>query len=179
MSTLSYTFDWQRDEHAKVVGILVRELFSTGFRRVLKWLVAAILVVEGIYVVVMVALGELQHVLVLIGLLAVVIPLAIMFYRITGQVRAWQLGRADPNVKHPIKHTLDEAGYHIVTHTATIDLKWDGLHKVRETPDFFLVHYSRHYAYYLPKRVLGSEDVDAVRSLIRERLPESVTYETD
>ncbi len=180
MSALGYTFDWQRREHAKVVSLLLRELFSTGFRRVLKWLVIFILLIEGLYVVVMVALGDIRSVLVIIGILAVVVPFALAFYRITGYIRAWQVGRLDPNVAHPVTHVIDESGYHVVTRTATVDLNWSGLHKVRETRDFFLIYYSRHYAYYLPKRVIGSEELEeAVRVAIRERLPASVVYQRD
>jgi hypothetical protein len=53
-----FTFDWQRSEHARVTSLLVRELFSSGFRRVIKWSVIAILVIEFMFVVAMTFMGE-------------------------------------------------------------------------------------------------------------------------
>ena len=180
MSALSYTFDWRRREHADVVSLLLREIFATGFRRVLKWMVIVILMLEGLYVVVMVALGDVRSVLVIIALLAVVAPIAAGFYRITGRIRAWQVSRLDPNVGHPVTHVIDDSGYHVVTRTVTVDLNWGGLHKVRETTDYFLIYYSRHYAYYLPKRVLGTEESEeVVRVSIQQRLPASIVYQRD
>lgn len=173
-----FIFEWQRSEHARVTSLLVRELFSSGFRRVIKWAVIAILVIEFLFIVVMTVMGEHDSVLRLGPLVLVVGTLAWLFYPITGRIRAWQMQHSDPNVKHPITHTLDENGYHISTHTADIDLKWPGIYKVRETPEFFLVYYSRRYAYYLPKRVIdGQEEVSKLAEWIRGRLPDGIVYE--
>jgi hypothetical protein len=180
MTSRTHTFDWDRSEHARVVSLLTRELFATGFRRVIKWVVVALMVVEVLFVVVMAALGEMDVALRLGLPVVLVVVMLLFFYRIAGWIRAWQTAQTDPNVRHPTTHVLDDSGYHIVTHSATIDLRWEGLHKVRETPDFFLIYYSSRYAYYLPKRVVGGAgEIDGVRSDIRRRLPDSIEYERD
>ena len=66
----------------------------------------------------------------------------------------------------------------MITKAADTRLKWEGLHKVRETPDLFMFYYSPRIAYYLPKRALGDPtEVDQVRSLIQARLPSEVPYQ--
>jgi hypothetical protein len=97
-----FTFDWQRSEHARVTSLLVRELFSSGFRRVIKWSVIAILVIEFMFVVAMTFMGEYDSVLRLGPLVIVVGVLVWLFYPTTGQIRAWQLQHSDPNVKQEV-----------------------------------------------------------------------------
>ena len=156
---------------------LVREQFGSGAWRVVKWVVVGIVTVSGVVTVAALVMGDLRSALALGPLVLVVGALVVGFGPLTGWIRAWQVRRLDPNVRHPITQTLDEAGVHIALHTANIDLKWAGLYQVRETDDVFAFYYNRRSAYFLPKRCLGgSEGITALRTWIRERLPSEVPF---
>jgi hypothetical protein len=80
-------------------------------------------------------------------------------------------------VLDPIRHTFTEQGLQIGTRTLDSELKWSGMHSVKETPTWFLFHYNRRLAYYLPKRVLATpQEVDELSGWIRKRLPPATPY---
>ena len=90
------------------------------------------------------------------------------------------MGRHDPNVAHPITHTVDASGLGITTRAATVHVKWDGMHKVRETEDMFLFYYTSRYAYFLPKRAVGAGAAEEeFRERIRACLPADTPYQRD
>jgi len=123
-------------------------------------------------------LGDMDSALRLALPLGLVWAMTLGFGWITGWIRAWQVQRQDPQVQHPLTHTFEESGISISTATVETNLKWGGLHKVRETQDLFMFYYSKRIAYYLPKRVLASPlEVDELRRLIKGRLPPSVPLE--
>lgn len=173
----TYTFEWRPGEHARVTSLLVREQFGSGVRRVIKWGVVGVLIL-GAFVAIASALSGASAEALRLGVLVVAVSAMVLgFGRIAGWIQAWQLKRHDPNVGHPITHCLDESGYHVATRTTDIDLRWSGLHKVRETPDWFMVYYSRRLAYYLPKRALTNpQEVAELRAWIRAQLPSDVSY---
>ena len=84
---------------------------------------------------------------------------------------------SDPNVAHPITHTFDDSGLHIGMRTINTELKWEGMNRVRETPEMFLFYYSQRTAYFLPKRAVTRSDGSAgLADWIRSRLPAEVAY---
>jgi hypothetical protein len=173
----TYTFDWRTDEHAGVTSLLVREQFDSGVRRAMKWGVVLVLALGAVVAVATALSGSLAEAMPLGFLVIAVAALVLAFGRLAGWIQAWQLKRHDPNVAHPITHSLDESGFHLSTRTTDIDLKWGGLHKVRETPTLFMFYYSSRLAYYLPKRALPNlEEVAELRTWIRAQLPLEVTY---
>jgi hypothetical protein len=175
--TKTYTFDWRRREHAHVTSLLVREQFSSGIWRVLKWAVIAVLLFAALVAVASALLGDLASATLLAPWLIVAGALVLAFSRLTGGIHTWRVARHDPNVAHPLTHTLDESGLHVSMHTASFDLTWTGLHHVRETPKLFMFYYSKRVAYYLPKRALsGPEEIDALGAWIRTQLPADVMY---
>lgn len=173
----SYTFDWQPKEHAQVTRLLVREHFGSGIWRLAKWIVIGIVALAALLTVALIVLGDPAPAMRLAPLVILLTVLLSSFGSITGWLRARQVQRHDPNTRHPLNHTLDEAGFHARSYTANVDLRWDGLHKVRETPDLFLFYYSARLAYYLPKRALGGEaEAERLRAWIRAQLPPDVLY---
>jgi hypothetical protein len=179
-ASVSYTFDWRRSEHAQVSALLVRELFATGMRRVLRWIVVAVWTAGVLLAAAGIGLGDAGIAWRLAPLLVAVGVLVLVFYRLTGWLQAWQVGRHDPNVAHPVTHTVDAAGFTATTHAATVHLKWDGMYKVRETATMFLFYYTGRYAYFLPKRAVGAPPaVDELRERIRGWLPAETSYEMD
>ncbi len=172
-----YTFDWRPEEHGRVTSLLVREQFGAGIRRVMKWGVLGVVILGALVATAAALSGGPAEAWPLGFLVIAVAALVLGLGRLAGWIQAWQLKRHDPNVAHPITHFLDESGYHISTRTTDIDLRWDGLHKVRETPEWFMFYYSRRLAYYLPKRALASrEEVAELRTWIRAQLPPDVSY---
>jgi hypothetical protein len=173
----TYTFDWRPKEHAQVTRLLVREHFGSGIWRVAKWAVIGIVALAALLTVALFALGDPASAMRLAPLVILLAVLLFFFGSITGWLRARQVQRHDPNTRHPLTHILDEAGFHVRSHTANVDLRWDGLHKVRETPDLFLFYYSARLAYYLPKRALdGEAEAERLQAWIRAQLPPHVPY---
>jgi hypothetical protein len=173
----AYTFDWRPDEHVRVTSLLVREQFSSGIRRALKWGVVVVLVLGAVVAMATALSGSLAEAMPLGALVIAVAALVLAFGRLAGWIQAWQLKRTDPNVAHPITHSLDESGYHVSSRTTDVDLKWEGLHKVRETNDLLMFYYSSRLAYYLPKRALPSpEEVSELRAWVQAQLPPEVAY---
>jgi hypothetical protein len=173
-----HTFDWRLREHAHVIRLLVRERLGSGWWRVFRWVVIFVLAAAAAAAVGSLLLGDLASAsrLLVLGLLVGV--LTFRFPELTGWLRAWQVSRIDPAVKHPISHVLEESGLRILTNKAETHIRWEGLKKVRETSDLFMFYYSDRIAFYLPKRVLeGEADVAMIRRLVQERLPPEVPYQ--
>jgi hypothetical protein len=174
---ISFTFDWRPGEHAHVTSLLIREQFSSGLGRILKWAVAFVLVLSATLTIAAAAVGDLTSTLQLGPLTLVVSGLTWKLPILTGRLQAWRLRRSDLNVAHPITHTLDDSGLHIGMRTLNAELKWAGMNRVRETSEMFLFYYSRRTAYFLPKRVVGpAADSAGLADWIRTRLPPGVAY---
>ena len=176
-SPFSFTFDWRADEHARVTSLLIREQFSSGLWRIIKWAVVLILVLSAALTLATAAAGDVRSTMQLGPLTLVVAGLTWKLPILTGRLHAWRIRRNDPNVGHPITHTFDDSGLHIGMRTLNAELKWAGMNRVRETPDMFLFYYSRRTAYFLPKRVVGdAEDATGLANWIRTRVPPDVAY---
>jgi hypothetical protein len=168
------TCDWRVREHAEVTGLLVQELFSRGIWRVAKWVVVAIVTFAVAVAIVLIAAGEGREAAPLIPLLIIICAILLRFSWLTGWIRARQTRGHDPNINDPFTQIYSEDGLHVATRTASADLKWSGMFKVRETRDYLLFYYSRRMAYYLPKRAVpNDEDLAELRSRIRAWAPET------
>lgn len=174
-STPSYTFDWRFQEHARISTFLFRDLYRGIVWRVLGWTLVALVTLLFLFAA---FIGELA--VLLLKLAPWLLQLLIWWVLVRsgiGWLLAWRIRRLDPNVSHPHIHTIAQSGLKVQLHTADMELRWSGMFKVRELPDFFLFYYSKRSAYYLPKRSIGDPKViDQVRVLIRERLPDSVPF---
>ena len=85
---------------------------------------------------------------------------------------AWQIRRNNPNMIAGFEHALSPGGYRIRCGSVESTVQWPGFVKVVETTDFFLSYPMRSAAYYIPKRVLAPLEVDTVRRLVHEQLPD-------
>jgi hypothetical protein len=175
-----YTFDWRLREHAQVISLLVRERLGSGWWRLLRGVVICVLAVALIAAVGSVLLGDLASAGSLLILSLLVGGLTFRFPEWTGRIRAWQVSRIDPAIRHPISHVIEDTGLRVITNKADTRLRWGGLKKVRETSGLFMFYYSDRVAFYLPKRVLeGEAEVATVRGLVQERLPPEVPYQDE
>jgi hypothetical protein len=173
----TFEFDWRPGEHARVTSLLLRDQMSRGVWRPIRWALVAFLTFAGVVAVGSAVSGDLVSALQLAVLVAIVAVLASRLPEITGRLQAWRVGRNDPNVAHPLVHTLGPTGLHIGMRTLDADLKWSGVYMVRETRDMFLFYYSKNMAYYLPKRIIVPEGAAVELSeWLRDRLPPEVPY---
>ena len=176
-AALSFTFDWRSGEHASVTSLLIREQFASGVWRVVKWAVVLVLVLSATLTMAVAVAGDLTSTAQLGPLTLLVSGLTWKLPILIGRLQAWRVQRSDPNVAHPMTHTFNHSGLHIGMRTINAELKWAGMHKVRETPEMFLFYYSPRTAYFLPKRAVGHSDGPAaLAGWIRARLPVGVAY---
>jgi YcxB-like protein len=174
------TFSWEAAEHAEVVRLLVREQMRRGLWRAVKWLVRGVVALAWLVVALTIWAGDWRSLKTLLPLLLVATVLLIGFGRITGWLRAFQIRKTDPNVGHPFTYEFRDSGLRLTLHTATSELRWGGMARIRETADMFLFYYNPRTAYFLPKRAVGPRsEIEALRGWIRLRLPEGVEYVTD
>lgn len=162
-----YTFDWMPGEHARVTALLVRDRMRRPLARILFLSIAVVVVLAVALSVLAIAGGDPSLAFPLLPLALVVGALSVTTPALIGRLQAWQIRRVDPNLASPIHHHLTPEGVRIELRTTRVELGWEGMAGVRETPDFFLFHYSPRHAYYLPKRVLPPGEVDEVREYIR------------
>jgi hypothetical protein len=176
-STLTFKFDWKLAEHARFATFLNREYYSRGIWRFVAWGLILLVAASLLLGLVLALTGDISA-LIQLSPWIILIVLWLWFFRSgAGWVQAWQTRRHDPNVCHPFTHTLTPSGLHIKTETAEVELKWSGLHKVRERPLFFAFYYSKRCAYQLPKRAVGDDAaIAAVREYVRAHLPTNVQY---
>jgi hypothetical protein len=109
-------------------------------------------------------------VMVLVGLFALVWP----------AIRERQVARlyaATPALSGPQSYTFTDDGLAIANAGVSNLVRWSAFTEAAETPEFFLLYYSRKCAYYLPKRIIHSDDVvDTVRAFLREKLGERAAH---
>jgi hypothetical protein len=171
------SFDWRPEEHAEVTALLIGEQSRSGVWRVLRWVLVGLLALALLVAGAAAVDGDWRSAVELGALWILVVALVSWFPTITGRLQAWRVKRSDPNVLDPIKHTIRDTGLHISMRTLDAELRWSGMQSVRETDSMFLFHYTKRFAYYLPKRALpDSEAVAQLSSWIQERLPAEVPF---
>lgn len=85
-----------------------------------------------------------------------------------------RLTKLDPSVIGPQERVVDAEGFHTSGNGEHLDVPWHILRRVVETDQFFLFFYDREHAYYIAKRLLSSDQVQAVRSFARAGLRDHV-----
>jgi hypothetical protein len=107
-------------------------------------------------------------------LLGVVALFLLTLQWLTPWIQRWRLRRAyaeTPNLRGPQVYRFSDAGLSITGGAATVTLGWDSFVEAAETDEFFLFFYSKRYAYYVPKRVVGKGIYQsALRGLLRAKL---------
>jgi len=103
-------------------------------------------------------LGELWYLAILPGAVFIGLPLL--------QLRAAFTHLRQHRVPHTA-HTISvsEQGVRASCVAAASEVRWEALHKVVETGEFFLFYYAPKCAFYLPKRALSDRDAQTVRLL--------------
>jgi YcxB-like protein len=174
---LTFTFEWNFREHARLSSFLTREYFTRRPWRI-AGAVALVLVLGS--VLLEMAASKAGPTAALIGLtpwlVFLVLWLGFFLYGV-GWVSAWQVRRQDPSIREPFTYALTDRGLHVKAHNVDVEVQWPGIYKVRERPDAFLFYYNVRCAYQLPKRAIGpSDQLRAVRDFIRAHLPSSTPF---
>jgi hypothetical protein len=111
--------------------------------------------------------------LLLISALILLINLVLPLLR-RRQIRRFYAGT--PALAGAQRYQFSDQGLTLSNASASNTLRWSAFVEAAETPEFFLLYYSKRCAYYLPRRVMGPEvQVDAMRRLLRDQLGERAT----
>ena len=174
---LSFTFHWDFGEHARLTNFLTREYFSRGVWKFVGWGLLLLFVAGILFTILGALAGATRAALETAPWLVLIALWVWLLRRGTGWLQAWQVRRSDPNVKSPFTYQLADSGLQVKTRTADLELKWEGMYRVRERPEGFMFYYNARCAYQLPKRAVGGDDaLRAVRSYIRSHLPPGVEF---
>jgi hypothetical protein len=107
-----------------------------------------------------------------------VFGLPILFVFVLPLLTAWKVV-TDERIKRGITYRFSDAGIHIESSVATVDLKWAAIRNVRETRMAFLLLPSPNIAHTLPMRCFANEtEIAAVRELLRANVPMAKLHRT-
>jgi hypothetical protein len=166
---VTFKYFWDFGEHVRLVRAVMRHQGGRG-RWIYRLLVAAMALV-----MVLALLGseghwgatirELAPWMVLFGLWMAVFRWGLPFYS------AWGYRRTNPCVHHEMTRAVTPGGIQLRCHTTATDIRWEGVLRAVETPEFFLFYVSRNCAVQVPKRAIpNSGDLTRVRSLVQHAL---------
>lgn len=169
---MRYTFDYDRAEFVRAHRAVQRN-GESPWRHTVKALaglalISAIVCMVAGYVLRAPRWANVFYVVSIWSLL-----MALYFWLFSWIAVKWaarQQEKQRPDFAHPLSGALDESGYVCESFSGTTRLKWDGVRRVVETPEFLLLYIMKQYAYYLPKRAIPADDLAAVRRLLREQL---------
>ncbi len=167
--SVSVTFDWRRDEHARVAHFLFRDLQRTGKWQLFRWggWVLNGIILGGLVLALLISPQDLTWIL--LPWLAIVVVWWSLQMGLGARLQARRVARLDPVTRAPITHVVDEDGFHVKGSGVTVDLTWDVIHRVQEIADFLLYYYTARHAYWTPKRAFPSRaQISRARGYIRE-----------
>jgi hypothetical protein len=81
-----------------------------------------------------------------------------------------RIAKSDPAAQGLQIREVDESGVRSTGNNVTVHVPWAALLKSVETEEFFLFFYSKQLAYYMPKSILDTSDVETVRLTLRKHL---------
>ena len=143
---------------------LTQRLVRTGFTT---------LIVGVLVLAILGALAEENRVVRLLNLapwgLMMLLWLAFRFGG-NGWLAAWLIRQNNPNMLAGCRHAISQTGYRLGCGQAESQIAWPGIVRVVETRAFFLTFPTKSGAYYLPKRVLNSEQCGHLRSLAERQV---------
>jgi hypothetical protein len=78
--------------------------------------------------------------------------------------------RRNPSVGGVQTYTITPDGYTVKGSLFDTTLKWDAFHKATETKEFILLYVSTRWAHFIPKAAATASDLQAIRTIIHEKL---------
>jgi len=162
-----YTFRWSHAEHVRAQRATLRYMRGGWKFTVLPVALAAFLLLLVISPLVVGARswGEVWPAVLPYAVVLVVIMILVRWG--TPWLAARRVERNDPSVKGEFRHVVADGGLAIQTVAASVQLTWEHLANVIETPEFFLFYSTPQTAYFTPKRVIPAPELRALRDMIR------------
>jgi hypothetical protein len=167
-----YSFRWSPREHVRASRATTRNTTGALWLRFLPHVTVSVLAI-AVLLLFSVVPPERRAISLLNWLpyLFVLVLMNVGVYWWTPWLTARQLQKNDPSVKGgDFRHITTDHGFTIRTAAATVDLTWEHIVQVVETPEFFLYYFRRNCAYATPKRVIPAPDLGDLRSMLRGRL---------
>lgn len=166
---ITASFMWDRAEHRRLVGQITRHM-KRGWLARFGWVAVAAIGLASVAVNGM--MGEWEGAwwtLVPAGYLLLISLLA-RFVSPWFAARRYPLQH--PCVTSPFSVTLTGEGVRTVCNHSDVLVKWDGVRRAVETPEFLLFYVSDRCAQYLPKRALdGAGELKRARELVLRHAP--------
>jgi hypothetical protein len=103
---------------------------------------------------------------------ALILGVAAVMQSQVPRIQRWQtrrMFRESPNVRGPLRYQFSETGLSLQTPISSAELSWDGVQEAVETPKMFVMFIGQRFAYYVPKRAIGSRSPE-LRAFLRRRL---------
>lgn len=100
-------------------------------------------------------------VLALVGVLTLLMP----------SIQRWQAGRLfreSPALRGPLTYELKMGGFALRTPLTSAEVSWEAIREAIETPDMFVMLLTQRFAYYIPKRVVGSRAAELRAFLVAQ-----------
>ena len=85
----------------------------------------------------------------------------------------WQMRRRNASVCGVLTFAVSSEGFESHGRSFDVRLRWDAIHRVVETEQFFLFYVASAIAHFIPKSCISSpEDLRAIRTIIHDALGE-------
>jgi hypothetical protein len=168
----TFRFQWDMGEYIRAARAVTRHLQGNRFRIVFGVLpvLASIALAAA---VISPSEGRLERLAAIVPWLLVLGLWFLFLLWGVPYLNAWQFKRHDPSAKTEMFRVIENEGIQSGTGLSRVALKWEGIGRVIETPEFFLFYYNPRCAHYLPKRTIaGPEELEAVRDFIRTKVAE-------
>lgn len=90
-----------------------------------------------------------------------------LFQPLLHALTVWQQRRKNPSVTGVLTFVLNSEGLETHGHSFDVRMRWDAIHRVIETRQFFLFYVASATAYFLPKTCVASpEELQLIRDIV-------------
>ncbi|SRR6266566_4898164 len=165
-----YTFRWTFDDHMRAQRQVMRHMIGGTWLKILPGLAAALLL---IVVIALIVAGPTSRSEAFFTALPYVLILALIVFMMrwgSPWLAARRTQRDDPAVRGDFTHSVGDHAFTIEAAGSKVELTWDHIRQVVETPDFFLYYYRPKWAYFTPKRAIPPADLPSLRAALRSHL---------
>src|SRR5579871_1675254 len=157
------SFNTQYRATRAIVGRTKVNLFAYGFFVGIPCLIVLLMLATGHNVTKTPAHGPPPWLVLLGGLLLMFVGFPLIHAQ-----NVWQMRRRNRSVRGIHTFTVTPDGFESHGENFDVNLRWDAIHRVVETKEFFLLYFSATWAYFIPKAcVSSSEQLQAIRGIIR------------
>ena len=160
---LAFTYEWSVREHAQAQHDMLAARGATS----LASIALGVIVLANAVLYVYDLRSDQEWLTASLPFTALALVLLWAFLYGQGWLNAWRQQRTDSSLQHPIQHFYTDNGLRVRGKTAEITLGWRSMKLVAETKAFVLFFFTTGNAYYLPKRVIAPEQLEALRQMIR------------